>query len=321
MARVDNTGGSGFTVDNGTGLVVRTKLNQIIAALSTVNQGSGTLTTAGGLAAYVPFIDGNTLKIQNAANSGQVTLGDVSLTNFGHASLSSANTFTARATFNITSSITLPSGTTAQRDGSPAVGMIRHNSEVNQYEGYNNGSWVSLSGVSGISNVVDDTSPQLGGNLDVQANELNTSTTNGNIKVTPNGTGLFEIKGNTNDGTLQLNCNANSHGVKIKSPAHSAGQSYTLILPDNQIAADKILKVKSISGSGATAVGQLEYADAGGGGGGTGGGGEQIFFESENEMNTSYTISSNHNALVAGPLTIASGATLTVNSPSVVTIP
>ena len=321
MARVDNTGGSGFTVDNGTGLVVRTKLNQIIAALSTVNQGSGTLTTAGGLAAYVPFIDGNTLKIQNAANSGQVTLGDVSLTNFGHASLSSANTFTARATFNITSSITLPSGTTAQRDGSPAVGMIRHNAEVNQYEGYNNGSWVSLSGVSGISNVVDDTSPQLGGNLDVQANELNTSTTNGNIKVTPNGTGLFEIKGNTNDGTLQLNCNANSHGVKIKSPAHSAGQSYTLILPDNQIAADKILKVKSISGSGATAVGQLEYADAGGGGGGTGGGGEQIFFESENEMNTSYTISSNHNALVAGPLTIASGATLTVNSPSVVTIP
>ena len=320
MARVDNTGGSGFTVDNGTGLVVRTKLNQIIAALSTVNQGSGTLTTAGGLAAYVPFIDGNTLKIQNAANNGQVTLGDVSLTNFGHASLSSENTFTARATFNVTSSITLPSGTTAQRDGSPAVGMIRHNSQTNTFEGYNNGAWGSLSGASGISNVVDDTSPQLGGNLDVQANELNTSTTNGNIKVTPNGTGLFEIKGNTNDGTLQLNCNQNSHGVKIKSPAHSAGQSYTLILPDNQIAADKVLKVKSISGSGATAVGQLEYADAGGGGG-TGGGGEQIFFESENEMNTSYTISSNHNALVAGPLTIASGATLTINSPSVVTIP
>lgn len=318
MARVDNTGGSGFTVDNGTGLVVRTKLNQIIAALSTNNQGSGDPSI--GVAAYVQHIDGNTLKIRNAANNAFVTLGDVSLTNFGHASLSSENTFTARATFNVTSSITLPSGTTAQRDGTPAVGMIRHNSQTNTFEGYNNGAWGSLSGASGISNVVDDTSPQLGGNLDVQANELNTSTTNGNIKVTPNGTGLFEIKGNTNDGTLQLNCNQNSHGVKIKSPAHSAGQSYTLILPDNQIAADKVLKVKSISGSGATAVGQLEYADAGGGGG-TGGGGEQIFFESENEMNTSYTISSNHNALVAGPLTIASGATLTINSPSVVTIP
>ena len=317
MARVDNTGGSGFTVDNGTGLVVRTKINQIVAALSTTNQGSGDPTT--GVAAYTQHIDGNTLKIRNAANNAFVSLGDVSLANFGHASLSSENTFTARATFNVTSSITLPSGTTAQRDGSPAVGMIRHNSQTNTFEGYNNGAWGSLSGASGISNVVDDTSPQLGGNLDVQANELNTSTTNGNIKVTPNGTGLFEIKGNTNDGTLQLNCNQNSHGVKIKSPAHSAAQSYTLILPDNQIAADKFLKVKSISGSGATAIGQLEYAD--GGGGATGGSGEKIFHESENEMNNSYTISTNHNALVAGPLTIASGATLTINSPSVVTIP
>ena len=51
------------------------------------------------------------------------------------------------------------------------------------------------------------------------------------------------------------------------------------------------------------------------------GGGESIFFESENEMNNNYTISTNHNALIAGPLTIASGATLTINSPSVVTIP
>jgi len=59
MARVDNTGGSGFTVDNGTGLVVRTKLNQVIGALSTLNQGSGEMSI--GVAAYVPHIDGNTL--------------------------------------------------------------------------------------------------------------------------------------------------------------------------------------------------------------------------------------------------------------------
>ena len=81
------------------------------------------------------------------------------------------------------------------------------------------------------ADVVDDTTPQLGGNLDVQDKEINTSTTNGNIKVTPNGTGLFEVKGNTNAGTLQLNCESNSHGVKIKSPPHSAAQDYTLTLP------------------------------------------------------------------------------------------
>jgi len=97
MSRVDNTGGSGFTVDNGTGLVVRTKLNQIIAALSTLNQGSGDPTI--GVAAYVPHIDGNTLKIRNAANNAFVSLGDVSATNFGHAGLSAANTFTSTNIF------------------------------------------------------------------------------------------------------------------------------------------------------------------------------------------------------------------------------
>jgi len=184
-----------------------------------------------------------------------------------------------------------------------------------------NSSADALEFVDQISDVVGDTTPQLGGDLDVQAREINTSTANANIKLNPNGSGAVEVKGDgsSNDGKLQLNCSQNSHGVKLQSPAHSAGQSYTMILPDNQIAADKFLKVKSITGSGATAVGQLEYAD--GGGGATGGGGEKIFHESENEMNTSYTISSNHNALVAGPLTIASGATLTINSPSVVTIP
>ena len=97
MSRVDSTGGTGFTIDNGTGLVVRTKLNQIAAALSTLNQGSGDPSV--GVAAYVPHIDGDTLKIRNSANNAFVTLGDVSATNFGHAGLSAANTFTSTNIF------------------------------------------------------------------------------------------------------------------------------------------------------------------------------------------------------------------------------
>ena len=180
-----------------------------------------------------------------------------------------------------------------------------------------NSSANALEFVDQISDVVGDTTPQLGGDLDVQAREINTSTSNGNIKLNPNGSGAVEVKGDgsSNDGKLQLNCSQNSHGVKLQSPAHSAGQSYTMILPDNQIAADKFLKVKSITGSGATAVGQLEYAD--GGGGATGGGGEKIFHESENTMDNDYTITANHNAIVAGPLTI--NATLTVGATSTVT--
>ena len=112
-----------------------------------------------------------------------------------------------------------------------------------------------------LNDLADDTSPQLGGDLDVQSSQITTSTSNGNIKATPNGTGVFEVRSSGSvDGTMQLNCTVNSHGIKLRSPAHSAGQSYTFIFPDNNITADKYLKVKSISGSGATAVGQLEYA-------------------------------------------------------------
>ena len=39
--------------------------------------------------------------------------------------------------------------------------------------------------------------------------------------------------GSSNDGQIQLNCSQNSHGVKIKAPPHSAGQSYTLTLPQS----------------------------------------------------------------------------------------
>ena len=85
---------------------------------------------------------------------------------------------------------------------------------------------------SGIAAVVDDTTPQLGGNLDVQAFEIDTSTTNGNIKVAANGTGFVEVKGNTNPGAIRLNCENNSHGVTLKSPAHTANATYTLTLPE-----------------------------------------------------------------------------------------
>ena len=54
--------------------------------------------------------------------------------------------------------------------------------------------------------------------------------------------------------------------------------------------------------------------------GAKGGGTENIFWENEATMNNSYTISTNYNAGVFGPLTVASGATITVPSGSVLSI-
>ena len=103
-------------------------------------------------------------------------------------------------------------------------------------------------------------------NAVVEADIANDAVTRDKINVvsTSSAPGI-EIKGDngSQEGYLQLNCRVNSHGVKIQSPPHSASQSYKIILPDNQIAVDKILKVKSITGSGSTATGQLEFADPG----------------------------------------------------------
>ena len=53
---------------------------------------------------------------------------------------------------------------------------------------------------------------------------------------------VLKIKGDgTNDAKLTLNCSQNTHGVSIKAPPHSAGQSYTLTLP-NSITNDYYLK-------------------------------------------------------------------------------
>jgi hypothetical protein len=56
---------------------------------------------------------------------------------------------------------------------------------------------------------------------------------------------------------------------------------------------------------------------ANGGGGATGANGEKVFFENEVSIDNSYTISTDFNAVTAGPVTIASGATVTVPSGSV----
>lgn len=80
--------------------------------------------------------------------------------------------------------------------------------------------------------IVNDTTPQLGGDLDVNSNDI-VSTSNGNINLTPNGTGEVTVKGNATGGSgkIVLNCEENSHAVKIQGPPHSAAANYTLTLP------------------------------------------------------------------------------------------
>ena len=72
----------------------------------------------------------------------------------------------------------------------------------------------------------------------------------------------LEAKGTAGvtDGYIQLNCDQNTHGIKLKAPPHSAGASYTLTFPDDDGDADQVLKTDG--------TGNLDWVDQSGGGGG-----------------------------------------------------
>ena len=53
------------------------------------------------------------------------------------------------------------------------------------------------------------------------------------------------------------------------------------------------------------------------GGGASGAGGDEVFYENEQSVTTDYTITTNENAMSAGPISIDSGITVTVPSGSV----
>lgn len=101
----------------------------------------------------------------------------------------------------------------------------------------------------GIANIVADTTPQLGGDLDVNGNDI-VSVSNGDIDLDPNGSGHVVFKGNSTrgSGAIKLNCEQNSHGIVIQGPPHSAAASYTLTLPDDDGANEQVLQT---DGSGA----------------------------------------------------------------------
>ena len=82
-----------------------------------------------------------------------------------------------------------------------------------------------------ISNVVEDSTPQLGGDLDMNGQDIVT-TSNADLELAPNGTGHVTVRGNTNSGAIQFNCESNSHGQILKAQPHSAGVTNEMLLPD-----------------------------------------------------------------------------------------
>ena len=107
-------------------------------------------------------------------------------------------------------------------------------------------SGLAVGGVA-LSNVVEDTTPQLGGDLDVNGNGL-VSTSNGNIALTPNGSGVVRVDGSNgidmqsgsisikNSGAesyVRFYCeSSNQHYTQLQASPHSAySGNVSVVLP------------------------------------------------------------------------------------------
>jgi len=134
----------------------------------------------------------------------------------------------------------------------------------------------------------------------------------------------------TTDGYIQLNCSANSHGIKLKSPPHSAGASYTLVFPNNTGSTGQFLKT---NGSGVMSWDTVDALPSQSGNSGkflTSNGSAASWavldtdantttkglYEMANTISANYSITSGNNAMSASPITISNGIAVTIPSGS-----
>ena len=97
---------------------------------------------------------------------------------------------------------------------------------------------------SALNNISEDATPQLGGNLDVNGQDI-VSTSNANIDIIPNGSGIVNLDGTeVSDGLIELKTgtgsvakvkfyceSGNAHAQTLQAQPHSAASSAILTLP------------------------------------------------------------------------------------------
>ena len=138
-----------YTIANDTGANVRSDINSVLGAIQTLNSGSSDPSANVAFQLSVNTTS-NLLKLRNAANNGYITIGNVTQTNLGLASLAGA-TFTGDVIHNYTTALQIPVGTTAQRPGSPSTGDFRFNSTTTSAEIYNGSEFTAVGGGAGAT--------------------------------------------------------------------------------------------------------------------------------------------------------------------------
>jgi cytoskeletal protein CcmA (bactofilin family) len=150
--------------------------------------------------------------------------------------------------FDTTDSIQIPVGTTAQRDGTPAVGQIRYNSTISSFEGYGPGNaWGSLGGVKDVDQDTYLLTEASAGSDEDTFEFFNAGTNTAALDTT-----ALELK---NDVYLQFDTGSAAHpshseGAIFYSAEYHAPTYYNDISGvSNQIGLEEWIRVKNVTGS------------------------------------------------------------------------
>ena len=141
---------SDYTINNDSGANVRADLNNVFAAIQSLNSGSSDPAHSATVANMLTVnTTSNLLKIVNASNNGFITIGNITQANLGLAPLAGA-TFTGKITHNYATSVRMPQGATDAR-GACANGVFSYKTSTHKFEGYQNGAWGDIGGGGGAT--------------------------------------------------------------------------------------------------------------------------------------------------------------------------
>jgi hypothetical protein len=238
-----------LTVTSGTSYLKNTNITGTVTQTGNINQ-TGNFTTSGNVqvtgnvevtgSLQLPQIDisNNTISTRQtgtdlhltANGTGNVLVEDLAIEgNIIKSTVTNANITlkpigTGVVYINSDQSLVLPVGNNSQRPGTPVNGMIRYNSQLGRYEGYNNGYWLTMSGVAdsdGNTYITAELTPGANdntlrfyadgnlmvtidstkffaerlqtSNLDIQNNTISSISTGSDINLTPSGSGSVRV--------------------------------------------------------------------------------------------------------------------------------
>ena len=248
----------------------------VVGNIATVAGNNSTITTVAGNNTNITAVAGNATNINSVAGNAtniNTVAGNNTNINTVASNITGVNSFAER--YRVDSSD--PSSSLDEGD-------LAFNTTANALKYYDGSSWQSIVAGS-LTDVVQDGSPQLGGNLDVNGNSI-VSVSNGNIAITPNGSGKVVLDGlsmPTADGNAGEALVTNGSGT-ISFSEVAGGGNY--LGNDGEVGSDAndIIRVHSAT---------LNYSGT-------------------------LTLASTENGLVAGPLAVAGSTILDVQGTLVV---